>query len=411
MQSRYRNIPLKQWTVKSPGHRAPVFFEMDQRQDLLIVIESFYISGEVLSGLKIDSLSLSTGQRHPAGRQQPIELAFAFPVTFVTDMRLYISDHHIAVILFHLGNPMSHSEIWLWDWKTGELKLNIYGVPKIGRVLASSLVFLDATHILVPLWTPMGPLQDAYIMHLRVFSFEPGDALRRTFEDTEAVAVFMLPELGQRVNVLKLDGGGNPFTQHPPPTDSEAPFEADMCSRIFVLNIVLETSSDRQLYFHLFAPMAVFERSCAVRRLHVVDWDSWADEARLVRKQPRGMVSDGHIFQNRALFPELRDSGGSEETESTDSTRFVIYDFSLPAALRRDAQSQKFRNCEYFLEPTELDNEGNAWGHPITTGQSLPFRKIWTPFRLPMRSGMFSLVEDSVILGENEESSWRIKQF
>lgn len=53
-----------------------------------------------------------------------------------------------------------------------------------------------------------------------------------------------------------------------------------------------------------------------------------------------------------------------------------------------------------LLEPTELDNEGNAWRRPVTTGESLPFRKIWTPFRLPMRSGIFLLVEDSVIFGD-----------
>lgn len=75
-------------------------------------------------------------------------------------------------------------------------------------------------------------------------------------------------------------------------------------------------------------------------RFHVVDWDLWAEEARLVHKQPRGMVSDGHIFQNRALFPELRDSDGPDGADSsTDSPRF-----SLPATLRRDARSQRFHN-------------------------------------------------------------------
>lgn len=74
-------------------------------------------------GYKIGTLSLSTSERHPLGKQQPIEIAFPFPILTNAQIRLSISDDHLGVILFSNLRPMPHSEIWVWNWKTGQLKL------------------------------------------------------------------------------------------------------------------------------------------------------------------------------------------------------------------------------------------------------------------------------------------------
>lgn len=279
---------------------------------------------------------------------------------------------------------------------------NAHGVIQIGRMIASSLVFLDDKHILVPFWTPMAPLRDADEMHLRIFSYERGNATRRSYEDTEAVAMLNLPQLGHRVGVLQLDGAGNPHSTQPPPASFDVPFDSSMKSRLFALNIVLTTNNDhRPLYYLLFAPMYLFQRCCQARRFHIVNWDSWSEDARLIYKRPPGIVSDGHIFQMRALSPELRHSSSRHQTDR-EHTPFVIYDFSSPALLRRDAASGRFSNCEYIFEPTVLRNNGKAWRHEIITGEALPFRKIFTGIALSLRTAMYSVVEDCLIIGDEE---------
>ncbi|EKM54223.1 uncharacterized protein PHACADRAFT_210040 [Phanerochaete carnosa HHB-10118-sp] len=411
LQSRYRGIPPKQWIVKPPEMTPLSFIEMDQSQDLLVIVQSSIV-GNVLMGYELGTVTLSTGRPHPLGQRQAIRVAFTFPVFVDSQVRLCISDNHLGVVLFSNLRPMPHSEIWVWNWKTGELKLNAYAVTQVGRMIASSLVFLDGKHVLVPFWTSMPPLRDADEMHLRIFCYDPGDPTRRSYENIEAVAILNLPELGHRIGVLQLDGAGNPYSTQLPPASFDAPFDGSMRSRVFALNIVLTTNNDtRPLYYLLFAPMRLFQRCCDVRRFHIVNWDSWSGDARLIYKHPLGIVSDGHIFQTRALFPESRHTSDGAQPDN-EHTPLVIYDFSSPELLRRDASLGRFRNCEYVFEPTALGNEQNAWKHSkIVTGEALPFRKIWTGFTLSLRRGMFSLVEDCLIIGDEDGTSWHVKQF
>lgn len=248
----------------------------------------------------------------------------------------------------------------------------------------------------------MAPLRDADEMHLRIFSHEPGDSTRKSYEDSEAVAVFTLPGLGHRVGVLQVDGAGNPHSTQPPPAGFDVPFDGSMRSRVFVLNIVLTTNNDRRpFYYLLFVPAYVFHRHCQMRRFHVVNWDEWCGETRLVHKLPLGIVSDGHIFKTRALFPESKLDENGALIDATNPP-FVIYDFSSPALLRRDAASGRFSNCEYIFEPAVLADDQNVWKQKVVTGEALPFRKIWTGFTLSMRTGMFSLAEDCLIMGDED---------
>lgn len=410
LRSRYRGISPKQWTVKPRSESTPLFFEMDQAQDLFAVVEMIVV-GDVLLGFKIDSFSLTTGERHPLGSRRTIK-ADVSPVTADAQVRLSISNDHLGLVLFGNRRPASHSEIWVWNWKTGECKLNAYGLGEDGELNASSLIFLDEMHVLVPSWVPLGRFHQPDKLGLRILSYNPGSKERKEYEKVDAVAELKLPELGRRICLLQFDGAGNPWSSQPPSPDFDVPFDTSMHSRIFVFNIVLASIDYHvPVYYTLFAPMDLFRRCCSAPLSTIIDWESWSSDARMIRKVPSGIISDGHVFQTRALFPEYYTGPDKDTNDASRDPTFVIYDFSCPAALRRDAASNKFTNCEYIFEPTRLPNDERAWRHQIVTGEALPFRKIWTGITLSLQSAMFSLVEDCLIVGEEGGTSWRIKQF
>lgn len=251
-------------------------------------------------------------------------------------------------------------------------------------------------------------------MALRAFSYREKLSQRTRFEEAEAAATFQLPELVRRANVLKVEAVGPAFSSQPPPAGLDVPFDFQMSPRLLVVNFALTAAQfDAPLAgYHLFVMSDVIERRCRGAPGHVVPWDRWASEVRLVQKEPLGLVSDGHLFHTRCILPEAKprpardedderaNSNSDEDADREEAVPLVLYDFAPKHLLRFDALAERFDNVEYVHEPSSVTGPRIWKADSIETGSARPFRKIRTPVEICLETSMFSMTEDCVIYGD-----------
>jgi hypothetical protein len=259
---------------------------------------------------------------------------------------------------------------------------------------------MNHQQVLVPMWRRSTNMAHRIVLY--VFSYNPGISTRTSHEEMPRVATFYFPELVDGVEALRLEGAGNPYTSREPPADVAVPFYCDMGLRLFTLNIFLSPMRDaRPVGFYLFAPSNAIEQFCRGLGHRDVPWEQWADKVRLIYKVPLGLISDGHLFQTRCLLPALEPVEVFDDLPPTlDAiTPFVIFDFSPALALRRDFQAETFTNCEYVFDENTVEH-ASVWKESPVTGAACPYRKIRTNVQMPLRTSMFSIMEDCLVFGD-----------
>ena len=131
---------------------------------------------------------------------------------------------------------------------------------------------------------------------------------------------------------------------------------------------VVYEEEDWEITMHLYVHVGALTR----HSMHTssdgnVPWDTWADDARLI-KRPGFEVDwlSNNMSHNRILVPK-KPSGVEKRCP------IVLYEFAPPAALYHAASSEETAGpWRYDFEPTVLELEGFA--APVTT--RLPYRKI-----------------------------------
>ncbi|KIP10941.1 hypothetical protein PHLGIDRAFT_186576 [Phlebiopsis gigantea 11061_1 CR5-6] len=255
-----RGIPFKQWRLENIS--VPIHWhEVDQSQDLLIIVEAIRENGLLLS-LNVHPLSMTTGEYHPMGLKKPMAAPLEMPQRDSPQHLLSISGDHVAIMVFD-DDGREHSEVWVWNWKTGQRKLNIYGGSLDGDwMVASSFVLLANECILLPAWIMMDSNRGDR-MSLRVASYHTATPERKHFATVAWTAIFELPELVRRVAVVRIVGADPSYARPGISNDFNVPFECDPEKRLFVFNIALVSESDDRLQgFYLFAPAAAIEQHC-----------------------------------------------------------------------------------------------------------------------------------------------------
>ena len=74
---------------------------------------------------------MSTGEHHPMGLTQTISVSLPDWFRHQLHLNLGISDNHVAIMACEAVH--THSELWIWNWKTGEQKLVCRPLP--GRTI------------------------------------------------------------------------------------------------------------------------------------------------------------------------------------------------------------------------------------------------------------------------------------
>ena len=148
--------------------------------------------------------------------------------------------------------------------------------------MTCSFVLMANNQVLVPMWQRSTRVHDR--IFLCVFSYGSGSSDRQLYKTAPRVATFHLPELAHRVEPLRLDAAGCPYSSYKPPSDYDVPFYSNMDTRLFVINIIVSPMVDaRPNGCYLFAPSDVIESICRGSESSlVVPWDSWKSSGLLV---------------------------------------------------------------------------------------------------------------------------------
>lgn len=443
LPSESRGIRYKQWSVDI-GMRLR-WFEVDYGQDLVINIQprsvmlSCVASPSCLINIsfeyrryhdrlriaewEVHAFSISDGGRHPQASKEPVVI-IPGRTQHVDSMQLElrITDGHVGVILL----SEFYAELWVLDWRTGDLKLvrtyfdkvkpsefaceqNLWGSDAIEYpgMLTSSFVFIERQLVVVPTWTNVRTKSRARIA-LRVFDYDSKAPQRTRLEDAPSVATFELPELSRGAIVLHVEAAGCPYSAYGPPAALNAPFHCEPSPQLLAVSIYLEAGDNYGQSLALEYQLFMLSDTIAQRygsAPQVLPWDRWCDEVRLVHIAAEHMVTDDHIFHTRCIFPVADyDAGYSPyDARQRDRARLVIYDFAPSAVLRYDSLSSRFANCAYVFEPSVVEQEHVWKAKTITSGSACPYRKIWTTIGVSFQDSTFSLTEDCIIVGDEEE--------
>ncbi|PSR76495.1 hypothetical protein PHLCEN_2v8398 [Hermanssonia centrifuga] len=195
------------------------------------------------------------------------------------------------------SSSMKITEIWIWDWKTGELKLNLYGSYRGGGTVRSFTI-LSEQRILIPMVT--GGVTDPGADLLAIFDCSTGDPTRRTYQqayETSARAVFHLPQIARTATYARIDLYGNPYSSHGPPEEPEVPFVYDRNSRLLVFEIAVLVSG-RCAWNHYMMFISAETLECHSKHNDVpvtktIGWADWAIETRIITGHR--MIYSAHI--------------------------------------------------------------------------------------------------------------------
>ena len=227
------------------------------------------------------------------------------------------------------------------------------------------------------MWSPTTRDVDPYAVIL--FDYIAGTPARTAFEDASAAKLFQLPKLLPYVDVREVSVAD----QHYPATRTsevaDAPFSYDMRSRLLVISFRLNDNMNtaRPEAFQLFVTSDILLRHCTEQDSVTVRWDDWAPHCRFFNRLTNTVISSPHVFHQRCIVQTQNYSGQRQDPESLD-----IYDFSSPAALRRDHASGRFDKCNYIWSPQTVVRD-RFFKVAVVTGSARPFRKITTGCTAP----------------------------
>ncbi|KIP03342.1 hypothetical protein PHLGIDRAFT_244364 [Phlebiopsis gigantea 11061_1 CR5-6] len=228
-------IDAQEWDIEDLGFEV-YHFVLDVAQDLLIATELQTEAVDVIVGMRVHLLSLHTGKPHPHA-QVPV-----FTVDYSDN------DGRIGVNAECCGDSLGVMvttrffdgicELLVWNWKTGQLRLDIYNMmydaePWLDKFIgANSFHFLDADHVLVPTIEENKGINSRAVLHM--FDCREISPARKALRDLISCGTaFILPPLAQNFEYTQFDCAAN----IPPPLAPTSPFHPDPTLRMVVFQL------------------------------------------------------------------------------------------------------------------------------------------------------------------------------
>ena len=214
---------------------------------------------------------------------------------------------------------------------------------------------------------------------LYIFDCTQEDLSRTTFDRRRRLATFYLPHLADRADYVQFFCVANtPSPGITPHGVNPEAFCPDPSLRVIAFQIGISADFYRRpSYFYLFARAEAFLRHCASHEVEgvVVEWESWASQARLIRKPGDADIwLVDEVSHTRCLVMERQQSSDEDAPMA-----IMIYDFAPMPVLRYDSATRARRGkWEYFMEPTARKDQ-TMWRDGVVR-TNLPFRKVNTGF-------------------------------
>ncbi|EKM54550.1 uncharacterized protein PHACADRAFT_210348 [Phanerochaete carnosa HHB-10118-sp] len=404
-----RNIPYKERKLASGRFGFEVIeYALDQGQDLLVLVEETADEEQYFFNLHLRSLESNV--LHPLGSS--VKMSAPLGTRELQEdccLDMMISDDYIGMMIYE-ETLLRFTELWIWNWKTGDVKLNVHGNLEHGYS-SHSFMFIGTGQLLVPIITTADDFDpDAEVKGvLPVFDCATTRSRPCTYEHAlkhYATTVFHLPATRRGVECARLDLFGTPYASLPRGAHRklDVPYYASPEDQLLAFRLWMLKSTDEWKHYTLFVSSRTLRDVARTTRLGasrsertvVVEWDAWASMSRMV-PEIRTM-HHAHLSQMRCIIAEPAPSRSHGRKQDV----LCLYEFASPLLLRKELSNPVCPGSVagvadlpfYGLGSSEI-NHLDVWTKPIKT--ALPFRKTVSNLEVSQQDG-YQINEDCIIL-------------
>ncbi|GJE97779.1 F-box protein [Phanerochaete sordida] len=407
LPSRHRDILYKETKYDGFGFEV-IEYTLDQGQDLLVLVEETTDGHEYFFNLHFRSLE--SHSVHPLG--SPVQITAPIDTRDLLQDRcldIMVSDDYIGMMVYE-DTFLQSTELWIWNWKTGEMLLNMHGDLEHGYT-SHSFMFIGPGQLLVPMITTGDDFDEETDVEgiLPLFDCATTRAKPCTYEHAMkhyATTVFHLPATQRGVECARLDLFGRPFTSAARGVHRklDVPYYASPEDQMLALQLwMLKSNGEWKNYSVLVSNRTLRDIARAARasaspnqRTVAVPWDRWACWTRMIPEIRA--THHAHLSHMRCITVEPVQT----ETRGQKKDVLCLYDFTSPYLLRRELSRPACLVREmtpqelpiYGLGYTEI-NHPDVWMKPVKT--ALPFRKTVSDLKVSERDG-YQINEDCIVV-------------
>ncbi|OJT10824.1 hypothetical protein TRAPUB_12693 [Trametes pubescens] len=283
LPSAIRGIEEREWRIEDVGVNIRDF-GMDPAQDLLVVIENRMETAGMACAVHLKSLA--TGEPHPAA-PRPATVSH-IPARGRYSYTIQICDDYIAILM--TSGDEDHSELLMWNWKTGTRRLHLTGSD------LSSFAFLTSRYMLLTS-LPTMELDDNNVFHgddprLLVIDLERmSDRHEIDFGDLDYLCAFHYPPLADNFATISMSIRSDPAPNWKPSPSLKVPFHVAHQDRLFVITLWVVEGNMHIMPFISLVPSTTFMTSIDTiapgETGRVFEWSEWGPAgSRLIPAPP-----------------------------------------------------------------------------------------------------------------------------
>ncbi|KAF8634482.1 hypothetical protein AX15_000921 [Amanita polypyramis BW_CC] len=333
LPSQSRGIQEKDWSVDVKQFQVKDF-TMDPAQDLLVILElPRWQQGDRI--YRAFLRTMSTGESHP----------LALGSRMLTHERQWLERVFYSIqtcgdtlgIMFN-GRESGETEVVLWNWKTGQVLLNIVS----GDI--NTMAFLSERHLILGVTrtsTVLGNMEPSLV----VVDFIAEPSGRRGIDMLKNAFTFRFPPMADITTVLDIEVRSDPAPIWAPDPKLQVPFFAARRNRLYVITFLVRTSEDIPLALLQFVPGNTFLsliQGAAGQNVVQFDWDTWGPEGSRMVTPPFLHSETWVCYVYGTRYVSMRVSRGHR----TD--HIYVYDFNQLALRwkqRQDAGNAEMNNA------------------------------------------------------------------
>ncbi|KAF8524159.1 hypothetical protein JB92DRAFT_2881353 [Gautieria morchelliformis] len=330
LPSAIRGTPVHIWQIDMEVIMQQ--FAIDPPQDLVVLVAWPETPDGQWHTFLIHLRAMSTGERHPCATEPVLSCV---PTLLDTDysFNTQIMGDFLA-ILYRTPGDYLRDQLYVWDWKTGQLLAFLGASPRTADI--TSFSFLSLRHFITVRCTsePDGCYQPELLMYDFIAARPEGSM------EPRLVRIYQLPCLSQNIATsLFILGSG-------PPSEPPTFFYPTSCSRLLTVSMHFTYLLQEQHYVLFVHVPSLLEEVNARSNADqlTVPWENWGPLR--TRMMPICDYRAGyHVYGTRYVQQEVGLDG--DPWGSASGCRLRVLDFN-PLALRRALSSQ-----DTSLSPSE----------------------------------------------------------
>nr|VWO96278.1 STE12 [Ganoderma boninense] len=265
-----RGIEGTEWTIPDVGYNI-MDVSIDPAQDLLIVIEQFETNTAIC---RVHLRSFATGAPHPAA--PPTAMLTHEPEISAFSYVIHILEGTLGILMSSMDFD-DPSELLIWNWKTGQLRLHIIG-PGL-----QSWAFLTSRFLLL---AHGGELIDE--PRLLIIDLDsPQPSTPTLFTEADYVCAFCYPPFSNEITVLSMCIRSSPTPTWRPSPALSVPFSVDPADRLFVVKFTLIDSDDEDAMLSLVPASTLLHAIATLKTGRVIiPWAEWGPHGSRLMEAP-----------------------------------------------------------------------------------------------------------------------------